>query len=1080
MSLAEICGRPQSLTTAGLARFNTPIMETKRRRRRHKKQMKLFNRLLAIWLLCGLAIGQATFSGGKYSGNVTYRAQGQGAVGVGENFYCPAGIGELTEGTPTWGATDGAASMPTRCMNTSMSSTPGGTHIGGGAAATYTPADATDLNAALSALQCGDTIVLTAGNIYTGSFMMPALGCDGTHWITVESSGVNNSNFPAESVRATPCIAGISNQAANGRNNPGYPDYACPSYPTVLSARITSGSNNQSAVNFAAGANHYRFIGIEFTKVPETKMGAGIVSLAADGVTLGANHIIFDRSVIHGQPWNLSTSTNAETQDGVSAKNSQWIAVVNSWIYDTYCNSACVDSHTFGGGTGLYQDGPFKLYNNLLATSGETWLFGGGGQGGNTPNTKDFEARANHAMKPLVWMVPIEKCSLYNAVTTKNLGEYKNMTYALVEGNYFENSWQGCQSDQVGYALALNPSNQNNHQSMSVTFDGSTVVQSADANSFSHHNGSPADAVNCPPGGCVLEVSDPTRVGVDQNADYIFCNGTNGCDQSGMNLTDHARLTSAPPAGAAIGVNACVPGDCPSCKAENVIWRYNEIYNTTNGFQINSGLSSHCHDEASGMDRVTIRDTLLHGLSRELSNGSDPYQASSCAVISSNTQRSINSIEVAHNTCAIETGNSSGFGGLGNQIDHTDMRYLRALNIHDNIAPAPWIVSRTSGSIVTKGIGGASGLANTYATDSCHAYYPDQAPAGIVQAGTLSSFTFSPSLTSYMVTLNGQYRAINTGFTNTGFTLTAPASAGDTMAVRDLTDCPWTFRENLLGTSLPGSGSTYDPYPSTSNTNCGVSGTANCVLDGTAFTSLFSNWGTGRTGNFAVTSATYLNSASDAASRAASGQSPGADLTIAAQLLQGVHGATFYPTLTITSSTLPGATVGTVYQAALQASPGASPHKAWWIEIDPTQCGGNCGVFPPTAGIIIGRGGVVNGPFIVGTVSRASNVSTFAAQQTIVAGTWQLNQTITMSGFLNGTGSLANDGSFNGTCVISAVTTNSFSCAQSGVDVASHSPKDASVVSFAPVTSGNYTFWVGARDGAFQVARQLIALTVTP
>ena len=123
---------------------------------------------------------------------------------------------------------------------------------------------------------------------------------------------------------------------------------------------------------------------------------------------------------------------------------------------------------------------------------------------------------------------------------------------------------------------------------------------------------------------------------------------------------------------------------------------------------------------------------------------------------------------------------------------------------------------------------------------------------------------------------------------------------------------------------------------------------------------------------------------------------------------------------------------------------------------------------------------MVNGPFIVGTVSRASNVSTFAAQQTIVAGTWQLNQTITMSGFLNGTGSLANDGSFNGTCVISAVTTNSFSCAQSGVDVASHSPKDASVVSFAPVTSGNYSFWVGARDGAFQVARQLIALTVTP
>jgi hypothetical protein len=642
----------------------------------------------------------------------------------------------------------------------------------------------------------------------------------------VKSSEVSDANFPIEGVRATPCMAGIPNDASHGRSNPGYPDYSCPSYPTVLSARLTTSSDNQPAVTFAAGANHYRFIGIEFTKVPETKLGAAIVSLAADGVTLGANHIIFDRSIIHGQPWNTSTSTDAETQNGVGAKNSQWVAVVNSWIYDTYCNSACIDSHAFSGGTGLYQDGPFKLYNNLLATSGESWLFGGGGQGSVTPNTKDFEARANHAMKPLVWMIPIETCKLYNAVTTKNLGEYKNMTFALVEGNYFENSWQGCQSDQVGFGLVIKPSNNNNHQSMAVTFDGTNVAQVADGHSFSHHNGSPADATNCPPGGCVLEVADATRVGVDQDVDYIFCNGTNGCDQGGMNLTDHARLTSVPPAGTAVGVNACVPGDCPSCKAENVTWRYNEIYNTTNGFQINSGLSSHCHDEASGMDRVTIRDTLLHGLSNEMSNGSDPFQASSCAIVSSNTQRSINTIEIEHNTCAIEEGNNSGFGGLGNQVDHTDIRYLRGLNIHDNVAPAPWIISRTSGSIVTKGIGGASGLANTYATDSCHPYYPTEASAGIVQSGNLATFTFTPTLNSYMVTLNGQYRAINAGFTNSGFTLTVAASAGDDIAVRDLADCPWTFRGNVLGTTLAGSGSAYDPYPNSNDTNCGVSGTA--------------------------------------------------------------------------------------------------------------------------------------------------------------------------------------------------------------------------------------------------------------
>lgn len=1036
-------------------------------------------RWLAVLLLCLPALGQATFKGGKYSGTGNYFVQGQGLMGTGENFYCSAGATEFTEGTPSWGTNDGLAQLPTRCMNTALASTPGGTHIGGAPATTYTPTDGTTLSSALSSLQCGDTILLTAGNTYTGNFTVPAPACDGGHWIIVKSSGVSDSNFPAEGIRATPCISGISNDATHGRNNPGYPDYSCASYPAVLSAKITTGTTNQSAITFAVGANHYRFIGVEITKVPETKLGAGLVEMSADGVTLGGNHVIFDRSIIHGQPWVLSSSKNTETQGGVKGKNSQWVAIVNSWVYDTYCNSGCVDSQAFSAGTGLYQDGPFKLYNNLLASSGETWIAGGGGQGPGTPNTKDFEARANHLLKPLGWMVPIETCSVYNAVIPKNLGEFKNMTFALVEGNYFENSWQGCQTDQVGYALLLNPSNQNNHQAMSVNFDGTNVAVAADANSFSHHNSSPADAANCPPGGCVLEISDPTRSNIDQDVDYIFCNGTNGCDQTGMDLVTHARLTSTVPSGSGIDVNACVPGDCPSCRLQNVTYRYNEIYNTTNGFQINSGLSSHCHDEAAGLDHATIHDNLLHGLSREMSNGSDPYQMSVCATITSNTKRSINTLGIAHNTCAIETGNSGGFGGLGHQVDHTNVESFSAFNIHDNISPAPWLVSRSSGSIVTKGVGGLGGLLNTYQTDSCQQYYPVEAPGGIV-GGNLSSFTFSPSLASYMVTLNGQYAALasSPAATPTSFTLQTAASTADEITVRDLNNCQWSFAGNLLGTGLPGSATTYDPYPTTNNTNCGVTGTSSCILDGTAFTGLFSNWGSGRTGNFALTSATYLNSASDAGSRAATGKSPGADLTVIAQLTQGVHGTTFYPALTITTTNLPAAVVGTAYQAALQASSGASPHKGWWVETDPAQCGGNCGSFPGTAGIVMGRGGVVNGPFIAGTVSRTSNVSTFALQQTIMAGTWQVNQTIVMSGFLNGVGSQANDGSFNGTCVISAVDGNSFSCPQTGVDVAGHSPKDASLVSFAPVSSGTYSFWVGARDGAFQVARGAVTLVV--
>jgi len=80
-----------------------------------------------------------------------------------------------------------------------------------------------------------------------------------------------------------------------------------------------------------------------------------------------------------------------------------------------------------------------------------------------------------------------------------------------------------------------------------------------------------------------------------------------------------------------------------------------------------------------------------------------------------------------------------------------------------------------------------------------------------------------------------------------------------------------------------------------------------------------------------------LDSASDAASRAVTGKNPGADLAVLTQLTQGVRGTTFYPALTITTGALPGAIVGTAYQAALQASAGASPHKGWWLEADPAR-----------------------------------------------------------------------------------------------------------------------------------------------
>lgn len=551
-----------------------------------------------------------------------------------------------------------------------------------------------------------------------------------------------------------------------------------------------------------------------------------------------------------------------------------------------------------------------------------------------------------------------------------------------------------------------------------------------------------------------------------------------------------------------------------------------------------------------------VRDNLMHGLSVEMSNGSDPYSTSPAFKIGNGQIGAvINSVELAHNTVAIEAAGNSG-GGLGSQIDYTDTKTLSGFNIHDNVAPGPFQINHSSGSNVTKGYGGNYELAYAFVTDACPATFPNDAGLDIdftgvalraVSGGT--GFTFSPSLASYLVTVDGQESA-TTGSTSTGFTLSAGLSAGDAITVRDLAHCNWTFKGNLLGTSLPGSANDNAPYPdgtilasANNNLSCGR-GTDSCILDGASFTSLFANWQARSGGDYTITSGFYKNSATDAGTRPATGKDPGADLATLAQIVQGVRGATYYPALSITSTALSGGTVGAAYNGLLQASAGASPYKAWWLETDPTKCGGNCGSLP--AGIVIGRSGTVNGLFLLLNVQRAVGAcgsagtvacSTFTLKQTLVAGDLQVGQVVTISNLENGTGSQANDATFNGTCTIRVLTGSSkFSCEQTGTGadtLASHSPNSwwtgpynsgttyatgeqvvyglvgysslqsgnkshqpdtsptfwqvyalpannapGAVASFAPMTAGTFTFWVGARDGAFQLARGAITLVV--
>ena len=435
-----------------------------------------------VWVVAALAAttvacAQSTWKGsGSGRGSGTYGAVTSSSV---ENAYC--GPGDVAN----FGGTDGPATLPTDCVYTALSGSPS-------PGATVAAVDSTDLGAKLAAASCGDTIVLTAGTKYVGPITLPAKSCDRNHWITLQTSAIADANFPKEGTRATPCEIGLTAVA-------GYPAYACAT-PGQRMATIEAPADSSGAVVIAeAGAKFYRLIGVNVQKA------AGSPKLTRRMIDLsdGADHIIFDRMLCHGETFAANAAN--ESLGCVWANNSRYIAVVNSWMYDTYCMGTCSDSQNYVAGTGTIQDGPHKLYNNLLATTGESWLFGGGGNyPAGTPVSRDIEIRRNHSFKPLTWMLPVggdDGSSNGVHPINKNHGEFKNGDRVLLEANVMENNWQGWQTDQTGNSILLSPKNQNNKVSVTATISGTSVT--ATSGTFS------PDMVDR--AGCPVDLTDGVR-----------------------------------------------------------------------------------------------------------------------------------------------------------------------------------------------------------------------------------------------------------------------------------------------------------------------------------------------------------------------------------------------------------------------------------------------------------------------------------------------------------------------------------------------------------------------------------------
>jgi hypothetical protein len=258
----------------------------------------------------------------------------------------------------------------------------------------------------------------------------------------VVRTSADDSALPAEGSRLNPCYAGVSSL-------PGRPAFHCVSTNNVL-AKLVMPATGAGPLVFTAGANHYRLVGLELTRLAGTGIVYSLASIATGGT---ANNLAFDRVWMHG-------TSQDDTNRGIELGGSTYISIVDSFFTDFHCTSvsgACTDAQTINGGLGDDQMGPYKITDNFLEASGENILFGGGAA---TATPTDIQISQNHMFKPLTWMkgqAGYVGGADGNPFIVKNLLELKNAQRVLIDGNIMEDSWGGF--SQVGFAILLTPKN---------------------------------------------------------------------------------------------------------------------------------------------------------------------------------------------------------------------------------------------------------------------------------------------------------------------------------------------------------------------------------------------------------------------------------------------------------------------------------------------------------------------------------------------------------------------------------------------------------------------------------------------
>jgi hypothetical protein len=474
------------------------------------------------------------------------------------------------------GGFDGPAQLPLVYVQSSLADTPA-------PGSTVLVSAGGNLQSALDAAECGQTIALQAGATFSGQFTVPAIVCDDAHWIIIRTSAPDSA-LPPEGSRITPCYAGVASL-------PGRPSFVCPSIKNVMAKIVFAGTAGEPIL-LASGTNHIRFLGLEITRSSPGKVIYDLV-LPQNGGPV--DHLVFDRVWIHG-------TAQDETTRGIALSGATYVAVVDSFFSDFHCvaiTGSCGDAQTMATGLGDLPMGPYKIVDNFLEAAGENLMFGGGEA---TQTPEDIEIRQNHFFKPLIWMrgqPGYVGGTNGNPFIVKNHLEFKNGIRVLFEGNVLENTWGGF--TQVGFSILLTPKDQSNACPLCVVHDVTVRY-----NTISHVGGGmqiangASDSGGLSQGAWNESIHDVVIDDVDAktfNGDGFFLQESNGDRLLAIHDVVINHLTVVGPNAVALLV---IGNDLTNPMMNNFTWTNSIFAASTTGVLTTGGGSANCAFKTGG------------------------------------------------------------------------------------------------------------------------------------------------------------------------------------------------------------------------------------------------------------------------------------------------------------------------------------------------------------------------------------------------------------------------------------------------------------------------------------------------